>query len=985
MTQATSLCDALRQWVTATCPLFTSTLINHFQWPAQLSSDISNLVASKMILEPIDISLSKHKDCKSVYYYSPAFMSIASECFQSLIANIQDITLPSLSIFNNLPTMEVPPLTVNILINLLKLDDETFQALHRKAVTRPLLAEFLACLFSACLNTFIETTPVFHLYLPFRPESSYDDQLRLNTHPYIRCSSSEIEAMFSNKGYLNIAFIAKADQVEVSLNSSITTLPKLSFIRLMSSLHSVDLASYNYFKQLKNFAKNDSASNRQRSTPNTYSIIRNRRDLLLSLENIFASTIPALGSIVPLPWQELDVAGKPSCPEVCVRFFLENAEQNHVNISSANSASFNIDSPSALTILPSASVSSPTPFSTNPSVLGPKNDSDMSRFCSLERFERSIETTLASSSGSGISSSGFTPLSIPFLAFSPVAFFRSCFREKFGTPRQGSFCAHSRGELVLRSDIDSDAFDGLENFSHVWVVFVFHANNPEYPLMEEDMRHGFQDAKKAVKRCHNEIEGDNHSVSQVRIINATERTSSFSGSGYAPISGQTKVRAKVRPPKMGGGKTGFFASRSPHRFNPIGLTVAKVRRVQGNKLLLSGCDLIDGTPVLDIKPYHPADSIPLGHLVVPPWVMDGFEKNKDPSMYPTQAALLENYCETNEKNNEKPVFIPIPIVDLNPVDREIRPKEQSPIVKETETETEKEVSQYLELGPGSEACAGDDPLKRHKTQQIPTAFPDSGVLKNHNQSSVANIAGNTARDGMTTTSSTITISMSSDVFLYLNSLFLSDGGKAERYQEKKRKNAHLHHQPIFDFFHPDQKDTVQPKFNKREKVGADLLALPSVLLPCRSSDLPASLSLAFVDFLECVGEVQRADPRSLYSRKHHSYGSIFGIVIDSIQLTYVLMNPTSENKSDDGERLHLHLFHAQLNNSKHTSIGRCEKGCEKPVFVSSLGFKNNQPGMGFVSEEIRSSAWVNAVKAMYPHITYLHTSANNEQVIQRDK
>lgn len=65
------------------------------------------------------------------------------------------------------------------------------------------------------------------------------------------------------------------------------------------------------------------------------------------------------------------------------------------------------------------------------------------------------------------------------------------------------------------------------------------------------------------------------------------------------------VKAKVKPPRLDGAKVGVFASRSPHRPNPIGLTLAKLDAIVGNTLFLSAIDLLDGTPVLDIKPYVP--------------------------------------------------------------------------------------------------------------------------------------------------------------------------------------------------------------------------------------------------------------------------------------------------------------------------------------------------------------------------------------------
>jgi tRNA (adenine37-N6)-methyltransferase len=55
---------------------------------------------------------------------------------------------------------------------------------------------------------------------------------------------------------------------------------------------------------------------------------------------------------------------------------------------------------------------------------------------------------------------------------------------------------------------------------------------------------------------------------------------------------------------------GVYATRSPHRFNPIGLSIAKLEKVDGRTIHISGIDLIHGTPVLDIKPYHYLDALP---------------------------------------------------------------------------------------------------------------------------------------------------------------------------------------------------------------------------------------------------------------------------------------------------------------------------------------------------------------------------------------
>lgn len=141
--------------------------------------------------------------------------------------------------------------------------------------------------------------------------------------------------------------------------------------------------------------------------------------------------------------------------------------------------------------------------------------------------------------------------------FSAVGHIASCFKEKFTIPRQPRLLRSVTAELVLHKPYSiPDIVRGLEGFSHVWIVFAFHA----VPL------------------------------------------------------GQWKPT--VRPPRLGGNKrVGVFATRSTHRPNPIGLSVVDLLDIKINsgevRLILGGCDFLDGTPVLDIKPYLSyVDSVP---------------------------------------------------------------------------------------------------------------------------------------------------------------------------------------------------------------------------------------------------------------------------------------------------------------------------------------------------------------------------------------
>jgi tRNA-Thr(GGU) m(6)t(6)A37 methyltransferase TsaA len=130
----------------------------------------------------------------------------------------------------------------------------------------------------------------------------------------------------------------------------------------------------------------------------------------------------------------------------------------------------------------------------------------------------------------------------------PIGTLASCYKEKFAIPRQPALVPSSEATLTLLPPYDQpDAVRGLEGFSHVWIVFVFHET---------------------------------------------------AGQGWRPT---------VRPPKLGGNqRMGVFATRSTFRPNPIGLSVARLASIStegGVRLHLRGIDLLDGTPVLDIKPY----------------------------------------------------------------------------------------------------------------------------------------------------------------------------------------------------------------------------------------------------------------------------------------------------------------------------------------------------------------------------------------------
>lgn len=135
----------------------------------------------------------------------------------------------------------------------------------------------------------------------------------------------------------------------------------------------------------------------------------------------------------------------------------------------------------------------------------------------------------------------------------PIGIIHSCFKEKFGIPRQPGLIASATATLELLPPYNvEEALRGIEEFSHLWILFAFHKSITE------------------------------------------------------------TFQPTVRPPRLGGNRrVGVFATRSPFRPNPIGLSVVELKGVSETSLELGGGDFLDETPVLDIKPYIPyADSIP---------------------------------------------------------------------------------------------------------------------------------------------------------------------------------------------------------------------------------------------------------------------------------------------------------------------------------------------------------------------------------------
>ncbi|WP_160241170.1 tRNA (N6-threonylcarbamoyladenosine(37)-N6)-methyltransferase TrmO [Acinetobacter indicus] len=139
-----------------------------------------------------------------------------------------------------------------------------------------------------------------------------------------------------------------------------------------------------------------------------------------------------------------------------------------------------------------------------------------------------------------------TDLTLPI-----IGIMKSPYKEKFGIPRQPNLVQVESYIDMLEPYNDLLAFEGIEAFSHLWLLWQFHDNKNQQ---------------------------------------------------------QTKFRAQVRPPRLGGNqKIGVFATRSMYRPAPIGLSVVKLKEVRkvgkSIRVYVNGSDLLDGTPIVDIKPY----------------------------------------------------------------------------------------------------------------------------------------------------------------------------------------------------------------------------------------------------------------------------------------------------------------------------------------------------------------------------------------------
>jgi tRNA-Thr(GGU) m(6)t(6)A37 methyltransferase TsaA len=143
------------------------------------------------------------------------------------------------------------------------------------------------------------------------------------------------------------------------------------------------------------------------------------------------------------------------------------------------------------------------------------------------------------------------------MEITPLGYVKSVFGQKFTTPKQSQL-HHQLSMIQLNSQIDWLATSGLEEMSHVWIIFSFHQNS------------------------------------------------------------EAKLKSPlVRPPVLGGNdKKGVFATRSSFRPNSLGLSLVRLKHLEpsNHSLVVEGLDCVDGTPVYDIKPYHPYADRPQGEV-----------------------------------------------------------------------------------------------------------------------------------------------------------------------------------------------------------------------------------------------------------------------------------------------------------------------------------------------------------------------------------
>lgn len=191
-------------------------------------------------------------------------------------------------------------------------------------------------------------------------------------------------------------------------------------------------------------------------------------------------------------------------------------------------------------------------------------------------------------------------------SFCRIATIQSGYPDKFAVPRQSGIVNSVSASIVFDPSLQPEiSLQGLERFTHVWIFFVFHLNQSK----------GFH--------------------------------------------------AKVHPPRLNGESIGVFATRSPHRPNPIGLSLVKILKVHSDRVDVEGIDLVDGTPVLDIKPYLPQFEIRLDAKAG--WVEENPNREITVDFEPATATQMQAWSIESGRSDLKTAIIEILRQDPRPV------------------------------------------------------------------------------------------------------------------------------------------------------------------------------------------------------------------------------------------------------------------------------------------------------------------------------
>ena len=196
-------------------------------------------------------------------------------------------------------------------------------------------------------------------------------------------------------------------------------------------------------------------------------------------------------------------------------------------------------------------------------------------------------------------------MSVSF-TFKPIGYLKSCYPDKFGVPRQSGLVKKAYSELRLKPEFQPEfSLEGLTGYSHLWLQFVFHLNN------------------------------------------------------------STRFHAKVHPPRLGGQTIGVFATRSPHRPNPIGLSLVEIIEIKNDVLILAGADLVDGTPILDIKPYLP--NVESLHEARGGWSQDLLKEEIKVEFTEVTMEILQNWMSRTGRKELREVIEDVLKQDPRPV------------------------------------------------------------------------------------------------------------------------------------------------------------------------------------------------------------------------------------------------------------------------------------------------------------------------------